>query len=395
MMTRPVIGRALWIVVGFVLLTASTGGQGVPRLDSYNGVAVRILQSNNAGNVHHIIDPTINRVVGLIKGCPHAHNLTTHPDGLYYYCANEQDQTVDVFDTKTLQLVKQIPLSERPNKIAVNKKHRKIYAGIVNRSAKVVGPGFQSDGSPAAVVDVIDIATNRVVKSVRVHHTVHNTYVTPDDNFVVAGLRGDVEPGEPTIEVIDPKTDTVVRGMELTGHKQYGKTHHEVRPMAFEANPDGSTKRMFAQATGINAVWVLDWNTGKVVDLLWPPKLPLWRQNADGIQTGDMHGLEVLPDRSALWASSRLDSRIYGWTLPDLKYIGAVEVGPSANWMTPTPDSRFMYVAISGVDYTVAVDLRKLAIVAKIKTGARPARISTAILPLDRVNPTTTSGGQR
>ena len=131
--------------------------------------------------------------------------------------------------------------------------------------------------------------------------------------------------------------------------------------MAFEANPDGSTKRMFAQATGINGVWVIDWNTRKVVDMLWPPKLPLWKQNADGIQTGDMHGLEVLPNRSAVWASSRLDSRIYGWSLPDLKYIGAVEVGPTANWMTPTPDSRFMYVAISGSDHTVAVDLQKLA----------------------------------
>ena len=39
---------------------------------------------------------------------------------------------------------------------------------------------------------------------------------------------------------------------------------------------------------------------------------------------------------------------------------------------------RYMYVAISGSDHTLAVDLRKLAIVAKIKTGARPARISTA-----------------
>ena len=357
-------------------------------------MAVRILQSNNAGNIHHIIDPSINQVVGLIRGCPHAHNLTVHPDGLYYYCANEQQKTVDVFDTKTLQLVQQIPLSERPNKIAVNKKHRKIYAGIVNRTAKVVGPGFQpsADGSLASVIDVIDIATHQVIRSVPVHHPVHNTYMTPDDNYVVAGLRGEVEPGEPTIQVIDPRTDTVVWGMELTGHRQYGRTHHEVRPMAFEANPDGSTKRMFAQATGINAVWVIDWAKRQVVDLLWPPKLPLWRQNADGIQTGDMHGLEVLPDRSAVWASSRLDSRIYGWSLPDLKYIGAVEVGPSANWMTPTPDSRYMYVAISGMDHTLAVDLRKLSIVAKIKTGARPARISTAILPLNRVNPSTTSG---
>jgi DNA-binding beta-propeller fold protein YncE len=374
-----------------LLLTQPAAPQGVPRLDSYTGVAVRILQSNNAGNVHHIIDPAVNRVVGLIRGCPHAHNLTVHPDGLYYYCANEQDFTVDVFDTRTLQLVQQIRLSQRPNKIVVNKKHRKIYAGIVRRSNTVLGPGFRAgeNGAGASVVDVIDIATHKIIKSIPVHHPVHNTYVTPDDNFVVAGLQGAVRPGEPTIQVIDPAKDEVVWGMELTGHQQYGRNNHEVRPMAFEANPDGSVKRMFAQATGINAVWVIDWARRQVVDMLWPPKLPPWRQNADGIQTGDMHGLEVLPNRSAVWASSRVDSRIYGWSLPDLKYIGGVEVGPTANWMTPTPDSRFMYVAISGSDHTLAVDLQKLAIAARIKTGARPARISTAILPLARVNPST------
>ena len=393
-MSRPFFYRALRLAFGVVLLAVPAAPQGVPRLDSYQGVAVRILQSNNAGNIHHIIDPSINRVVGIIRGCPHAHNLTVHPDGRYYYCANEQHKTVDVFDTKTLTLVEQIPLSERPNKIAVNKKHRKIYAGIVRRTAKPLGPGFKRrDGdSMAAVVDVIDIDTHKVIRSIAVHHPVHNTYMTPDENYVVAGRQGEVKPGEPTLEVIDPKTDTVAWGMELTGHRQYGRDNHEVRPMAFEANADGSTKRMFAQATGINAVWVIDWAKRQTVTLLWPPKLPLWRQNADGIQAGDMHGLEVLPDRSAVWASSRLDSRIYGWSLPDLKYIGAVEVGPTANWMTPTPDSRYMYVAISGSDHTVAVDLRKLEIVAKIKTGARPARISTAILPLDRVNPSTTSG---
>ncbi len=397
-MASPLISRALSVVFGILLLAAPVAAQGVPRLDSYEGVAVRILQSNNAGNIHHIIDPAINQVVGVIRGCPHAHNLTVHPDGLYYYCANEQDKTVDVFDTITLQLVQQIRLSERPNKIVVNKKHRKIYAAISRRSANVAGPGFRADSADTlpAVVDVIDIATHKVIRSIPVHVPVHNTYVTPDDNYVIAGLSfGDPKPGEPTIQVIDPVTDKVVWGMELTGHTQYGKSHHEVRPMAFEANADGSTKRMFAQATGINAVWVIDWNKRQVVDMLWPPKLPLWRKNADGIQTGDMHGLEVLPDRSAVWASSRLDSRIYGWSLPDLKYIGAVEVGPSANWMTPTPDSRYMYVAVSGSDHTLAVDLRTLQIVAKIKTGARPARVSTAILPLNRVNRSTTSGQPR
>jgi DNA-binding beta-propeller fold protein YncE len=393
-MTRSPLVRALPVFIGVAFTAAAAAAQGVPRLDSYNGVAVRILQSNNAGNVHHIIDPTTQRVTGLIRGCPHAHNLTTHPDGLYYYCSNEQQYTVDVFDAKTLQQVMQIPLSARPNKIAVNKKLKKLYAAISTRSSKVVGPGFQQGGKPAAVVDVIDLNTHKVVRSIPVFAPVHNTYVTPDENFLVAGLNEEPEPGDPTIQVIDAKTDQVVWGMPLTGYTQYGRSTHEVRPMAFEANPDGSTKRMFAQATGINAVWVIDWNSRKVVDMLWPPKLPPWKQNADGVQSGDMHGLEVLPNRSAVWASSRLDSRIYGWTLPDLKYIGAVEVGPTANWMTPTPDSKFMYVAISGSDHTAVVDLQKLAVVNRIKTGARPARISTAILPLDRVNATSTSGGE-
>ena len=334
------IRRALPAVVCAVLfLAASITAQQVPRLDSYKGVAVRILQSNNAGNIHHIIDPAINQVVGLIRGCPYAHNLTVHPDGLYYYCANESERTIDVFDTKTLKLVQQIKLSSRPNKIVVNKKYRKIYAGISQRTENVLGPGFKASdgGSLPAVVDVIDIATHKIVKSIPVHAPVHNTYVTPDDRYVVAGLRADPEPGEPTIQVIDPTTDTVVWGIELTGHQQYGRSNHEVRPMAFEANPDGSTKRMFAQATAINGVFVVDWNKRQVVDIIWPPKLPLWKQNADGIQTGDMHGLEVLPDRSMLFASSRLDSRVYAWSLPDLKYVGAVEVGPSANWITATP----------------------------------------------------------
>ena len=377
------LSRALPAFFTALLLAQPAAAQGVPRLDSYTGVAVRILQSNNAGNVHHIIDPTTNRVVGLLKGCPHAHNLTTHPDGLYYYCSSEEDKTVEVYDTRTLQHVQTITLSERPNKIVVNKKYRKLYAGIRNRTA---------DGR--SLVDVIDLNTHKLIKSIPVHHPVHNTYVTPDDSVVLAGLSGEVEPGEPTIQAIDPRTDEVIWGMEITGHQQYGRTHHEVRPMAFEANPDGSTKRLFAQATGLNSVFVFDWKTRKLETILSPPPLPPWQQNADGIQNSDSHGLEVLPDRSAVWASSRLDSRIYGWSLPDLKYIGAVETGPTANWMTSTPDSKFMYVAISGSDYTIAIDLQKRAIVSKIKTGARPARISTAVLPANRAETTTAAGAQ-
>ena len=67
-MSRLLIVRALLIVVSTLLVATSASAQAVPSLDSYEGVAVRILQSNNAGNIHHVIDPAINEVVGLIRG---------------------------------------------------------------------------------------------------------------------------------------------------------------------------------------------------------------------------------------------------------------------------------------------------------------------------------------
>ena len=356
-------------LVGLMFAGSALGAQKVERLDSYDGVAIRILQSNNAGNVHAVIDPALNEVVGYLDGCPRAHNIFAHPDGTYYYCSNEDENTLDVFDTVTLKLVEQLPLTDRPNKAAYNKYNRKIYVGIAR----------------APFVDVFDLDTHEKLGSIPVPTGIHNVYVSPDGKWVVAGLNGR---NEGSIQVIDASTDTVVREISLPGPT--GEIHR-VRPMMFLAAEDGSTDKILAQGAAVNGVFVVDWETGELDRMLFPPPLPAWKRSAEANQGAPMHGLEVLPDRSAIWASSRLDSRIYGWSLPDYEYIGAVEVGPAANWMTPTPDSRYMYVAVSGADYTVAVDLETLEVVAKMTVGAGPKRVDTAVLPLDRVEST---GGQ-
>lgn len=355
--------RFFALLVALPLFGLPIAAQHVPRLDSYDGFVVRILQSNNAGDVQHIIDPLTHQVVGVIEGCPYPHNLFAHPDGTYFYCTNENESTLDVFDTRTLGLVQQLPLTARPNKAAMNKKLRKIYVGI----------------AAAPYVDVFDADTHRKITSIEVPTGIHNVYVSPDGNWVVAGLNAR---DEGSIQIIDPTRDVVVG--EITLLDEEGQPRR-VRPMAFLAGDDGSTKKLFANGTGVNAVWVVDWETRRTERILYPPRLPAWMQNADGNQGAPMHGLEVLPNRTAVWASSRVDSRIYGWSLPDLQYIGAVEVGPTANWMTSTPDSRYMYVAVSGADHTLAIDLATRQIVARVKTGARPARIDVAILPAARV----------
>ena len=149
MASSPLI-RALPILAGIVFLAASSAGQGVPGSTPTTGSPCGSSRATTPATSITSSIPTTNRVTGLIRGCPNPHNLTTHPDGLYYYCSNESEDTVDVFDTKTLQLVTQIPLSGNPNKIVVNKKHKKIYAGIRAWTA-----------DKRAVVDVIDIATHK------------------------------------------------------------------------------------------------------------------------------------------------------------------------------------------------------------------------------------------
>ena len=351
------------LLLGISFLGAPLDAQHVTRLDSYDGVNVRILQSNNAGDVQHIIDPMLNEVIGVIEGCARPHNLFAHPDGRYIYCTSEATNTVDVFDPQTYELVDQMHLTARPNKAAINKKHRKIYVGI----------------AAAPFVDVFDLDTHEKITSIEVTTGIHNVYVSPDGNWVVAGLNAR---REGSIEVIDPTVDRVVDAITLWDD---AGEPHTVRPMAFVAADDGSVDMLLAHGTGVNGIWVIDWETREKIAMLFPPPLPAWQRNADGNQGAPMHGLEVLPNRSQFWASSRLDSRIYGWSLPDLEYIGAIEVGPTANWMTSTPDSRYMYVAVSGSDHTIAIDLQTHEIIAKMRTGARPARIDVAILPLQPV----------
>ena len=321
-----------------------------------------VIQTNYAGSNAHIIDPVTNEVVGIIEGVPKAHAVVHHPDATYFYFANEHINVVDVVDIGTREVVEQIPLIDRPNKLVINKKYAKLYVGIRD----------------SAFVQVIDLDSHEVIKTIPVLHGVHNVYVTADDNFVIAGLgETPATRVEPTIQVIDPGTDEVAWGVALEGNR--------VRPMAIESNSDGSPNRLFAQATRLNGFYVVDWDKREAVDFISPPPLPISQQNFDGIQEGTGHGLLVLPDQSALWYASRLDSRVYGWSLPGLEFLGGIDVGPSPQWLTATPDSQTLYVSMVGSMETVALDTATHEIIARIPVGFGPKRNSTHTLPVGKL----------
>src|SRR5436309_13398501 len=204
-------------------MLASLAILAIPATVTLRAATIRIVQTNAAGDSVMLIDPVTNKVVGEITGIEVNHGAAVAPDGSRFYITNEAESTLDIADAKTLKVTKHIPLTNHPNNIAVSKDGKRVYVAIVG------GPG---------AVDVIDAASMTRAKSIRTEGGIHNVYVTPDGRFVVAGSI----PGRKVI-VIDQKTEEVLWTVP---------TRDGVRPMAFDANADGSTKRIFLQISGFN-----------------------------------------------------------------------------------------------------------------------------------------------
>jgi YVTN family beta-propeller protein len=312
---------------------------------------VRIVQTNAAGDSVMLIDPETNKVVGEIKDIEVNHGAAVSPDGSRFYITNEAESTLDVADTKTLKVTKHIPLTNHPNNVAVSKDGKRVYVAIVQG---------------AGAVDVIDATTLTRVKSIRTEGGIHNVYVTPDGNFVVAGSI----PGK-TINVIDQKTEEIVWTLP---------TEEGVRPMAFDTNPDGSTKRIFVELSGFNGFITVDFKTHQVADKITLPDVGA-EKVTQGLQGAPAHGLAVTPDGKTLGVLSKMNSRVYFYTLPDLKRVGEVKVGHHPDWLTFTPDGKRVYVANAGSNSVSAVDVATRKEIAQIPVGQVPKRNITAVLP--------------
>src|SRR5690242_8863068 len=256
--------RPRWMHLGLLLvlpLAAST---------------VRIIQTNSAGDDVSIIDPDTNKVVGVIHGIEVNHGAAAAPDGSRYYISNESRSTLDIVDAKTLQITKSIKLTGHPNNIAIGKDGKRVYVSIA------AAPG---------AVDVIDTASQERVKSIPVKGAVHNTYVTPDGKFVVSGSI----PSK-VITVIDAKTEEPAWSLEM----DLG-----IRPMAFAANPDGSTKWIFVQLSRFNGFAVVDFASHKEINRIKLPDLPPGKATfPEG--GNESHGMAVTSDGKTRVVNSRL-----------------------------------------------------------------------------------------
>lgn len=313
---------------------------------------VVIVQTNAAGDNIHLIDPATNKVIGQIKGIEVPHGVTASADGSRFYVTNESMHTVDVVDGKSLKVVKQIHLSDRPNNIAISKDGKRVYVAIVGGSG---------------AVDVIDTVKMERVKSIATKGGVHNTFVTSDGKHVLAGsIAGR------NLSIIDAAKETIVDVIEFESG---------VRPVGWDWNADGSTRRLFVQLSDFHGFVVVDFATRKVLQKITLPEIPKDQQNWDTLQGSPAHGMLASPDGKTIWSTSKVNSAVYAYSLPDLKLLGGVKVGHHPDWLTFTPDSKYLYVANAGSNSVSVVDVAARKEITQIRVGQVPKRNITAVLP--------------
>lgn len=313
--------------------------------------AVRVLQTNAAGDNIHVIDPATNQIVGVIDDIEVPHGAAIAPNGTRIYVTNESLTTLDVVDAASLKVFKRIPLSGRPNNVDVGPDGKRVFVGI--RQA----PG---------AVDVIDTASLANVKSIPVKGEIHNVYVTPDGKHVVAGSIA-----ASTISVIDAATETLAWTLTLSAG---------IRPMAFTRNADGSTKEIVVQLSDFHGFAVVDFATRKEIRRITLPDPPGQHKETQVLQGSPAHGLAITPDGKILWSTSKYYDSVAAYSLPDYKLLKMIVVGSHPDWLTIPPDGKSLYVAAAGDDTTVVVDIKTMKVVKTIPVGSVPKRNVTGRL---------------
>jgi YVTN family beta-propeller protein len=322
---------------------------------------VRIYVTNSGGDNMHVIDPAARKVVSTVEGIEGAHGVNFSPDGTRVYASNEADHTLDVFEQKTGKLINKVKLSGRPNNIAVAKDGRIVVAIAENQGR----------------LDIIDPVKLARKVSILTNGRLHNTYVTPDSRYAISGsTRTSI------VTVFDLAKEQIAWELNL------GKG---VRPMAIDTNPDGSTRRIYAQLSELNGFAVVDFAARKKIATIEVPNQVGGVEVIHHRLSSPSHGLGVSPDNKTLWVTSIIQNAVFAYALPDLKLIGHVALpqlkvsGRAAmasvpNWVTFTPDNKQIYVSNAAMNAVSAIDMEAMKLLAVIPVGQAPKRINTLVM---------------
>ena len=145
------------------------------------------------------------REVARVDGLFEPHNLTFSADGSLLYVANLGAEHVSVVDVAEARVVNEIPVAEPTALAAKGGGTSEEYQGIINVTRTPDGRlGFAAHGE-GNVMAVIDLSSQRKIKSLELGELPWRAYSTADGRFMLVPNNGDA-----TVSVISTSSLEVV-----------------------------------------------------------------------------------------------------------------------------------------------------------------------------------------
>jgi YVTN family beta-propeller protein len=190
-------------------------------------------------------------------------------------------------------------------------------------------------------VAVIDTTTNRVLRTIPVPKGPHGLVMTPDGRKVYVSSDG-----ASTVSVIDTATDHVMSSIDVGPN-----------PHGLAISPDG--RKLLVMAFGANQATVIDTTSDRIVSQI-PVPLP-----HNGAISADGRVAYVGSQRQGATAIAVLD-------LSDTKEIAKVPLDKTPRGLDLSPDGKWLYFTVAGVDAVLVLDTATNQIVGQIATGVSP-----------------------
>jgi len=328
------------------LLAQQQGDQKGPAVSANRRMLLYV--GDSRGTDISVIDLPSLKLIDRIKLGAHVHGLATEASGRHLFATVESDHTLRIVDTTTDRAIATVALTGRPNQCAATRDGKYVVVPI-------------RDGNS---VDIVDVTRQQVVKVLPLS-VPHNAVVEPESNrYVYVSSMGDQQ-----INLVDLSRLAYSAKVPVGGV-----------PRPFVVARDGQT--MYVAESNLHGFVVVNVPEGRVLERVEIPstnKTPRARpfEPMDTLT----HGLALTVDGKELWVTSLLDDSIYVYDLQAKKVSHRLPTGDGPNWVSASPDGRFVGVSNTDSHDVSIFDALAHKEIARIKTGGVPKRILVANVP--------------
>jgi YVTN family beta-propeller protein len=300
--------------------------------------------TNSQGDSIHVINLRTMQVVDQIRTGDRPHGAAASADGRRLFTSVESDHQLLVIDTATNRVLRSIKLTGLPNQCAITPNGAFVGIPIRDRDR----------------VDIVDVARGEVVKSlpVKVPHNCYNA--GSNAHLWVTSME------ENAVKLIDLGTMKYLAEIPVGGvPRPLAVTHDE--------------KTLYCALSDLHGFVIADVARRKVVHTFELPPLPPGARLP--VPHTPTHGLELSPDEKQLWVTSCATDCVYVYDTASKNLVGKVAVGSGPNWVAFTPDGKYCCVSNVLSDDVSIVDVPRRQEAARVKVGKQPKRLVAVNVP--------------